>query len=147
MGIIQDPDLFFMEEALKMAEKALHEDEVPIGAIIVAGHQIVAKAHNLVERLSDPTAHAEMQAITSACNHFNAKYLPDCTLYVTVEPCPMCAAATYWAQMGRIVFATGDPKMGYSRHNHILHPKTVVSQGVGAEKAQLLLKNFFIGKR
>ena len=147
MGIISDPDAFFMEEALKMAEKALQEDEVPVGAVIVAGQQIIAKAHNLVERLSDPTAHAEMQAITSACNHFNAKYLPECTLYVTLEPCPMCAAASYWAQIGRIVYAATDPKMGFSRHQHILHPKTTISQGVGAEKSQIMLKNFFVGKR
>ncbi len=147
MGIIKDPDAFFMEEALKMAEKALQEDEVPIGAVIVAGHQIIAKAHNLVERLADPTAHAEMQAITAACNHFNAKYLPDCTLYVTLEPCPMCAAASYWAQVGRIVYGAADPKMGFTRHEHILHPKTNVQQGIGAEHAQSLLKKFFIGKR
>lgn len=147
MGIIQDPDKFFMDEALKMAEKALQEDEVPVGAIIVAGHQIIAKAHNLVERLSDPTAHAEMQAITSACNHFNAKYLADCTLYVTLEPCPMCAAASYWAQVGRIVYAASDPKMGFSRHHQLLHPKTAVTHGIGADHAQSLLKKFFIGKR
>lgn len=147
MGIITDPDAFFMDEALKMAEKALKEDEVPVGAIIVAGNQIIAKAHNLVERLSDPTAHAEMQAITAACNHFNAKYLADCTLYVTLEPCPMCAAATYWAQMGRIVYGAKDPKMGFSRHEHLVHPKTVITGGIGADKSVDMLKKFFTGKR
>ncbi len=147
MGIITDPDGFFMDEALKMAEKALQEDEVPVGAIIVAANQIIAKSHNLVEKLSDPTAHAEMQSITAACNHFNSKYLADCTLYVTLEPCPMCAAASYWAQIGRIVYAASDPKMGFSRHEHLLHPKTAVTSGIGAEKSQIMLKNFFTGKR
>lgn len=147
MGIIQDPDTFFMREALKLAQQALAEDEVPVGAIIVSGMQIIAKAHNLVERLNDPTAHAEMQAITAACNHFHAKYLTECTLYVTLEPCPMCAAASHWAQIGRIVYAASDPKMGYSRHKHILHPRTEVTSGIEAEPAKTMLKQFFTGKR
>ena len=147
MGIITDPDAYFMQEALKLADKALREDEVPIGAIIVSNNHIIAKAHNLVERLKDPTAHAEMQAITAACNHFGAKYLVDCTLYVTLEPCPMCAAACHWAQIGRIVYAASDPKMGYSRYGQLLHPKTDISTGIEGERAKELLVNFFKGKR
>jgi len=147
MGIITDPDAYFMQEALKLADKALREDEVPIGAIIVSNNQIIAKAHNLVERLKDPTAHAEMQAITAACNHFGAKYLVDCTLYVTLEPCAMCAAACHWAQIGRIVYAASDPKMGYSRYGQLLHPKTDISTGIEGERAKELLVNFFKGKR
>ncbi len=147
MGIIQEPDVFFMQEALKMAQQALEEDEVPVGAIIVSGTQIIAKAHNLVERLNDPTAHAEMQAITAACNHFQSKYLNACTLYVTLEPCPMCAAASHWAQIGRIVYGASDPKMGYSRHQHLLHPRTEVRHGVEAEVAKTMLQQFFTGKR
>ncbi len=147
MGIIQDADTFFMLEALKLAQKALEEDEVPVGAIIVSGTQIIAKAHNLVERLSDPTAHAEMQAITAACNHFQSKYLNTCTLYVTLEPCPMCAAAAHWAQIGRVVYGATDPKMGYTRHQHLLHPRTEVRQGVEGDAARKLLQHFFSGKR
>ena len=147
MGIIQDPDVFFMQEAIKLAHKALEEDEVPVGAIIVAGNQIIAKAHNLVERLKDPTAHAEMQAITSACNHFQSKYLNECTLYVTLEPCPMCAAASHWAQLGRIVYGASDPKMGYARHQHLLHPRTQVRPGIEGETAKTMLQQFFTGKR
>ena len=147
MGIIQDPDAFFMQEALKLATKALEEDEVPVGAIIVSGGQIIAKAHNLVERLHDPTAHAEMQAITAACNHFQSKYLNECTLYVTLEPCPMCAAAAQWAQVGRVVFGASDPKMGYRRFGHMLPPRTEVLEGVESERATAMLKQFFSGKR
>jgi len=147
MGILSDPDEYFMHEALKLAEKALREDEVPIGAVIVSENGIIAKAHNLVEKLHDPTAHAEMQALTAACNHFGAKYLPDCTLYVTLEPCPMCAAALHWAQITRIVYGAPDPKMGYSRYRGILHPKTEIKTGVLAEKSTDLLLKFFKGKR
>jgi len=147
MGIISDPDYFFMQEALKEAGKALEEDEVPVGAVIVSGTTVIARAHNLSERLHDPTAHAEMQAITAACNHFQAKYLADCTLYVTLEPCPMCAAAAHWAQLGRIVYAAADPKMGYSRHQGLLHPRTEVRQGVEEKAASEMLKLFFTGKR
>ncbi len=147
MGIIQDPDTYFMQEALKLAEKALQEDEVPIGAVIVSENRIIAKTHNLIERLNDPTAHAEMQAITAACNHFGAKYLPDCTLYVTLEPCPMCAAALHWAQIGRVVYGAADPKMGFSRYKHLLHPKTECVAGVLAERSTELLQLFFRGKR
>jgi len=147
MGIISDPDEYFMAEALKLAEKALQEDEVPIGAIIVSNNGIIAKSHNLVEKLHDPTAHAEMQAITAACNHFGAKYLPDCTMYVTVEPCPMCAAALYWSQIGRLVYGASDPKMGYTRYQGMVHPKTEVKKNVLAEKSSRLLVNFFKGKR
>lgn len=147
MGIIQNPDGYFMNEALKLAEKALQEDEVPIGAVIVAEYRIIAKSHNLVERLNDPTAHAEMQAITSACNFFGSKYLMDCTIYITLEPCPMCAAATYWAQMGRLVYGASDPKMGYSRFHNLLHPKTEVISGIESERSKELMQKFFRGKR
>ncbi|MEZ5014599.1 MAG: nucleoside deaminase [Chitinophagales bacterium] len=147
MGIISDPDAFFMEEALKLARQAFDADEVPVGAVVVSDNLIIARAYNLVERLHDPTAHAEMQAITAACNHFGTKYLNACTLYVTLEPCPMCAAALQWAQVGRIVFGTSDPKMGYSRMPGILHPRTEVTQGICAEPAAQLLSDFFKGKR
>ena len=125
----------------------MQEDEVPVGAIIVTGTQIIAKAHNLVERLNDPTAHAEMQAITSACNHFGSKYLTDCTLYVTLEPCPMCASASHWAQIGRIVYGASDPKLGFTLFPGILHPRTECYSGVHGDKAGNLLKLFFRGKR
>lgn len=147
MGIIQDPDEYFMAEALKLANRALQEDEVPVGAIIVADNGIIAKSYNLVEKLHDPTAHAEMQAITAACNHFGSKYLQDCTIYVTLEPCPMCAAALYWSQIGRIVYGASDPKMGYSRYKGLIHPKTEVKHEVLASKSAELLTKFFKGKR
>lgn len=147
MGILSNPDEYFMGEALKLARKALEEDEVPIGAVIIADNRIVARAYNLVERLNDPTAHAEMQAITAACNFFGSKYLNDCTLYVTIEPCPMCAAALYWSQIGRLVFGAKDQKMGFERYKNILHPKTVCEHGILADKSSELLTNFFRGKR
>ena len=138
----------FMGEAFKEAEKALARDEVPIGAVVVIRGQIIARAHNLTEALNDPTAHAEMQVITAATAALGGKYLPDATLYVTVEPCPMCAAALYWAQLGRLVYATGDPKRGYTLVSpNLLHPKTEVSSGIMAEKASSLMKNFFRRKR
>lgn len=147
MGIIKDPDAYFMAEALKLAEKALQEDEVPIGAIIISANGIIAKAHNLVEKLHDPTAHAEMQAITAACNHFDSKYLTDCTIYVSLEPCPMCAAALNWSQITRLVYGASDPKMGFSKYPGILHPKTEIKNGVMAERSTELLQKFFKGKR
>ncbi len=138
----------FMVEAFKEAEKALARDEVPIGAVVVIRGQIVARAHNLTEALNDPTAHAEMQVITAATSSLGGKYLQDATLYVTVEPCPMCAAALYWAQLGRLVYAAGDPKRGYSLVTpNLLHPKTEVLSGVSADRASKMMKAFFQKKR
>ena len=137
-----------MHEALREAQKAADKDEVPIGAVIVCQNQIIARAHNLTETLNDPTAHAEMQAITSATNYLGGKYLDQCTLYVTVEPCPMCAGALYWAQLGRLVYGAKDPKRGYSLFERtILHPKTVVSFDILKDNCSSLVSNFFTKKR
>ncbi|HAE12727.1 MAG: nucleoside deaminase [Chitinophagales bacterium] len=147
MGILTDPDSYFMQQAIRLAEQALEQDEVPVGAVVVSNGHIIARAHNLVERLHDPTAHAEMQAITAACNHFGSKYLTECTLYVTLEPCTMCATAIYWAQVGRLVYGASDPKLGFSRHQHIMHPKTQILGGIEEDTCGQLLKDFFKGKR
>lgn len=138
-----------MREALKEARKAFDADEVPVGAVIVANQKIIARAHNLTERLIDVTAHAEMQIITAAANALGGKYLSDCTLYVTLEPCVMCAGALNWSQMKRIVFGAHDPKRGYLRVNevHLLHPKTEVQGGLLEEECAALLKEFFQKKR
>ena len=142
------PDEFFMKEALKQAQIALDLDEVPIGAVIVHNATIIGRGHNLTEQLNDVTAHAEMQAFTAAVNYTGGKYLKDCTLYVTIEPCVMCAGASYWTQISRIVFGAYDPKRGYSRVGEsILHPRTEVVSGVMAEEAAQLMKSFFISKR
>lgn len=134
--------------ALVEAQKAFDEDEVPIGAIIVCKGRVIARAHNLTEMLNDVTAHAEMQAITAAAANIGGKYLTDCTLYVTVEPCPMCAGAIAWAQMGRLVYGAGDEKRGYLRYSpDVLHPKTEVTSGVCADEATALMKKFFANKR
>lgn len=134
--------------ALVEAQKAFDEDEVPIGAIIVCKGHIIARAHNLTEMLNDVTAHAEMQAITAAAANIGGKYLTDCTLYVTVEPCPMCAGAIAWSQMGRLVYGAGDEKRGYLRYSpDVLHPKTEVTSGVCADEATALMKKFFANKR
>lgn len=137
-----------MREALKEAQKAFDADEVPVGAIIVSNNQIIARSHNLTERLTDVTAHAEMQAITAAANYLGGKYLTDCTLYVTLEPCPMCAGALHWAQIGRIVFGTIDTKRGYQRvRPGLLHPKTKVQPNLLEHECAALLKTFFQKKR
>ncbi len=141
-------DAYFMNEALKEARKAFEKDEVPVGAVIVCGKTMVAKAHNMTETLTDVTAHAEMLALTAASAYLGAKFLEDCTLYVTVEPCMMCAGALYWSRIGRIVFATEDEKKGYSRFQpHPLHPKTEVVRGVLQSQATQLMKDFFRKKR
>ena len=141
-------DEHYMREALKEAVKAFEADEVPIGAVVVANGRIIARAHNLTERLTDVTAHAEMQAITSAANAIGGKYLTDCTMYVTVEPCLMCGGALAWSQIGRIVYGAGDNRRGYSRLNAaILHPKTEVVTGVLSEECETLMKTFFAGTR
>ena len=134
--------------ALVEAQKAFDEDEVPIGAVIVCKGRIIARAHNLTEMLNDVTAHAEMQAITAAASNIGGKYLNDCTLYVTVEPCPMCAGAIAWAQTGRVVYGAGDEKRGYRRYApDVMHPKTEVVSGVCADEATALMKKFFASKR
>ena len=141
-------DINYMKQALAEARKAFAEDEVPIGAVIVSNDRIIARAHNLTETLNDVTAHAEMQAITAAASNIGGKYLGDCTLYVTVEPCPMCAGAIGWSQMGRVVYGAPDEKKGYRKYApNVLHPKTKVVEGVCAEEAIALMKEFFGKKR
>lgn len=141
-------DEYFMREALKEARKAFDMDEVPIGAVIVCNNRIIARAHNLTERLNDVTAHAEMQAITSAANFLNGKYLLDCTLYVTVEPCAMCAGGLSWAQITKIVYGAPDVKRGFNLvGNKLLHPKTVVVNGLLEEECIQLMQEFFQKKR
>ncbi len=141
-------DDYFMGEALKEARKAFEAGEVPVGAIVVCQGTIVARAHNLTERLNDVTAHAEMQAITAAANHLGGKYLNHCTLYVTLEPCPMCAGALHWAQIRRIVFGADDPKKGYRTVSPgMLHPKTTLTNGTKAAESAELLQDFFRKKR
>lgn len=143
-----NPDDFFMDEALKEAQKALALDEVPIGAVIVHGGRIIGRGHNLTEQLNDVTAHAEMQAFTAAANYIGGKYLKDCTLYVTIEPCVMCAGASYWTQISRIVYGARDEKRGFSQvSDRIIHPKTEIVSGVRSDDAARLMKDFFISKR
>ena len=138
---------YFMKQALVEAQKAYEKDEVPVGAVVVIQQKIIARAHNLTEQLHDVTAHAEMQAITSAANYLNGKYLKGCTLYVTLEPCVMCAGALYWSQLERVVFAAADPKRGFVSAGIGLHPKTLYSQGVMETEALDLMQQFFIDKR
>ena len=140
-------DEHFMKKALLEAELALEKGEVPVGVVVVAHGQIIARGHNLTETLTDVTAHAEMQAITAAANYIGGKYLKDCTLYVTLEPCSMCAGALYWSQLGRLVFGASDEKRGYRIHQTPLHPKTKVSSGVCEMEAYQILQTFFKQKR
>ena len=138
----------YMAEALREAALANAEGEIPIGAVVVAGDRIIGRGHNMTERLNDPTAHAEMIAITAATEALGGKYLSDCTLYVTVEPCPMCAAALAWAQLGALVYGADDPKRGYSLFSpSLLHPKTEVVFGVLADECSTLLSDFFKERR
>lgn len=138
----------YMRVALSEARKALDAGEVPIGAVIVAGETVVGRGHNLVETLADPTAHAEMQAITAAASTLGGKYLADCTLYVTVEPCIMCAGAIGWSQLGRIVWGADDPKKGYRRYcEAVFHPRAAVTSGVLAAECEELMRNFFASLR
>lgn len=136
-----------MREALKEARKAFDADEVPVGAVIVANQRIIARAHNLTERLTDVTAHAEMQAITAAANALGGKYLTDCTMYITLEPCVMCAGALHWSQITRIVFGAHDAKRGYQRVGNLLHPKTKVEGGLLEADCAELMTTFFRNKR
>lgn len=142
-------DEYFMREALKEAQKAYDSDEVPVGAIVVCNNKIIARAHNLTERLNDVTAHAEMQAITSAANYLNGKYLDECTLYVTLEPCVMCAGAISWAQLGKLVYGASDTKRGFGllHEKKILHPKTELISGILADECSSIIKSFFQNKR
>ncbi|MDY6800811.1 MAG: nucleoside deaminase [Bacteroidota bacterium] len=141
-------DEYFMKEALKEAKKALDKNEVPIGAVIVSNNQIIARAHNLTETLNDVTAHAEMQSITAAANYLGGKYLTDCTLYVTLEPCVMCIGAFAWAQLSKLVFGAPDLKKGYTRYNSkMTHPKTKIVSGVLKDDCSRLIQDFFKNKR
>lgn len=141
-------DEYYMRMALAEAAKAAERDEVPVGAVIVAGKTVIARAHNLTETLNDPTAHAEMQAITAATSFLGGKYLSDCTIYVTVEPCVMCAGALAWSQVSELVYGAPDEKKGYTTTGAaILHPKTVVRSGVMAGECSGLMKQFFRKKR
>lgn len=141
-------DTYYMKQALAEAQKAAERGEVPVGAVVVCKDRIIARAYNLTETLTDVTAHAEMQAITAAASSLGGKYLNECMLYVTVEPCVMCAGAIGWAQTGRLVFGASDEKRGYQRYApQALHPKTQVSQGVLADECARLMKEFFLNKR
>lgn len=145
---MNENDEKYMREALKEAEDACSEDEVPIGAVVVCRGRIIGKGHNMTERLRDPSAHAEMIALTAATQALGGKYLKDCTIYVTVEPCPMCAAALSWAQISRIVYGASDPKRGYTRFTpSLLHPKTEVSSGILADECSRLVTGYFKEKR
>jgi len=141
-------DKYFMNEALKEAVQAFDKHEVPVGAVIVCNNEILARAHNLTETLNDVTAHAEMQAFTAASSSLGGKYLNECTLYVTLEPCVMCAGAAFWAQIGKIVYGANDEKRGYRLVNHpLLHPKTEVASGILSEHCSNLMKLFFKDRR
>ena len=141
-------DNYFMQEALKEAGKAFEKDEVPVGAVIVCDNQIIARAHNFTQTLNDVTAHAEMQAFTAAADFLGGKYLRECTLYVTLEPCVMCCGASYWTQISKIVYGAADEKRGYSKINEsILHPKTTIMGGIMKKECSKLLSDFFRKKR
>lgn len=141
-------DEYFMKQAFAEAQKAFDRDEIPVGAVVVANKQIIARSHNLSEVLNDVTAHAEMQAITAAANHLGGKYLIDCTLYVTLEPCVMCAGALSWAQISKIVYGAKDEKRGAGRFDASLyHPKTEITGGIMAEECSNLMQAFFANKR
>lgn len=137
-------DEHFMRQALKEAEVAFEEGEIPIGAVVVCENRIIAKDHNRVERLSDATAHAEMLAVTAAQNHLGSKYLNECTLFVTLEPCCMCAGGLFWTQIGKVVIGAPDQERGFLKYNQsIIHPKTELKQGVMVNECEILIKNFF----
>jgi len=148
MDINPFSDEYFMKQALLEAEKAYEKDEVPVGAVVVSRNRIIARAHNLTELLTDVTAHAEMQVITSSANHIGGKYLRGCTLYVTLEPCPMCAGALYWSQISKVVFGASDEKRGFrSINSEMVHPKTEVVGGVLEFESRSLLQSYFRAKR
>jgi len=142
--MIEEPsDLHWMQHALRLARQAYRMGEVPVGAVVVHEHQIIARGHNRCEQLHDPTAHAEMEAITAATHHLNSKYLNECTLYVTLEPCVMCAGALFWSQIGRVVAGATDPKRGYTQVGALLHPRTAWEIGVHQEECGSLMSAFF----
>lgn len=148
MALEIQSDTFFMKQALREAEKALEADEIPVGAVVVCKGQIIARAHNLTERLNDVTAHAEMQAITAAANFLGGKYLTGCTLYVTLEPCVMCAGALRWSQIENLVFGAFDEQRGFTQIDQpLLHPKTKVKSGLLGEESAEMLRSFFAEKR
>lgn len=140
-------DIYFMKKALQEAQAAFRKGEVPVGAVIVMKNQIIARAHNLTETLNDVTAHAEMQAFTAAADFLGGKYLKGCTLYVTLEPCQMCAGASYWTQLDKIVFGASDTERGFVNYKTTLHPKTKVVTGILEKECSQLLKRFFVEKR
>jgi tRNA(adenine34) deaminase len=140
-------DEYFMKKALQEAEIAFEKDEIPVGAVVVVNNMVIARTHNLTELLHDVTAHAEMQAITSAANYLGGKYLKGCTLYVTLEPCQMCAGALYWSQISKIVYGASDEKRGFMAMGTQIHPKTEVISGVLAEECGVLMTSFFQKKR
>ena len=140
-------DEYFMKKALHEAEMAFEKDEIPVGALIVIDNKVIARGHNLTEMLNDVTAHAEMQAITAAANFLGGKYLTGCTLYVTLEPCQMCAGALYWSQISKIVYGASDENRGFTTMGTQLHPKTTVVRGVLANEASELMKRFFAKRR
>jgi len=146
-SVLQYDDNYFMRKALEEAEIALNRGEVPVGVVIVANNQIIARAHNLTETLNDVTAHAEMQAITAAADAIGGKYLKDCTMYVTMEPCQMCAGALYWTQIKRVVFGASDTKRGYRTMGTQIHPKTEVTHGILEEECSSIVTDFFKKKR
>ena len=144
MGLSIYSDDHFMKEAIKQAEIAFEEKEIPVGAVIVCNNKIIARAYNQTEKLNDSTAHAEMIALTAAFNYLGGKYLPDCSIYITLEPCIMCAGALYWSQIGKIIFGASDQKRGYRTANsEILHPKTEVIEGILAQDCKQILDKFF----
>jgi tRNA(adenine34) deaminase len=134
---------YFMKLAYAEAQKAFAEDEIPVGAVVVCDNKVIGKGYNLTEKLKDVTAHAEMQAITAAANYLGGKYLTDCVLYVTLEPCVMCAGALYWSQVSKVVFGAGDEKRGYTKTGNLLHPRTEVIRGIMGEECSALVKEFF----
>lgn len=140
-------DEYFMKQAFQEAQKAFQLGEVPVGAVVVCKNQVIARAHNLTEQLTDVTAHAEMQAITAASNFLGGKYLKGCTLYVTLEPCTMCGGALYWSQIDKVVFAAQDESRGAGRHIGIYHPKTVVESGIMEQESSELIRMFFAMRR
>lgn len=148
MTTVEETHKSFMIEALKEANRALQKGEVPVGAVVVCNNRIVARAHNLTESLNDPTAHAEMQAITAATSYLGGKYLDQCALYVTLEPCVMCAGALFWSQLGTLVYGASDPKRGYTLlSDQVIHPKTKVVMGILKDESADILQRFFAQKR
>jgi tRNA(adenine34) deaminase len=138
---------YFMRQALREAQKAMDEDEIPVGAVVVCQNKVIGRGYNQTEKLTDVTAHAEMLAITAAANYLGGKFLDECTLYVTLEPCVMCAGAIFWARPERVVFGASDEKRGFAKHGNLLHPKTLMDSGVLENECAVLLKEFFAAKR